>query len=51
MQLNTIHNKILKPEFRKCVELATPTEISIQFYAQLIQAETVNTLDTYQTAV
>ena len=29
MQLNMIHNKILKPEFRKCVELATPTESSI----------------------
>ena len=29
MQLNTIHNKILKPEFRKCIELDTPTENSI----------------------
>ena len=29
MLLNTIHNKILKPEFRKCVELATPTQSSI----------------------
>ena len=26
MQLNTIHCKILKPEFRKCIELATPTQ-------------------------
>ena len=36
MQLNTIHYKILKPEFRKSIELATPTQSSIQFYAQLI---------------